>query len=399
MPSLKPDYAEVHSNLGNALQHQGKLAEAQRAFKRAIGLAPSSGRYYRLLLNMRPVVPGDRYLAAMEKLAQNMPSLPLRDQMELHFALGKAYADLEQHEQSFRHLLEGSALKRRELVYDEPATLGFFARIRGVFSVDLMHGKRGHGDTSTVPIFIIGMPRSGTTLIEQILASHPRVYGGGELDEFQKAVASLSAQNHASLPFPEIVSHLSGEKFHQLGTGYLSAMNAAASGAMRITNKMPENFHFVGLIHLSLPNARIIHVSRDPADTCLSCFSILFANGLPYSYDLGELGRYYRAYDTLMEHWRHVLPAGTMLEVRYEDVVADVEGQARRIVAYCGLEWDNACLAFYQTQRPVRTASATQVRQPIYRTSVGRWWPYKDLLQPLIRELVSTDESRDGKIM
>jgi tetratricopeptide (TPR) repeat protein len=384
--ALKPDYAEAHNNLSIALKEQGQFDEAQRAGERALELASRNGRYYRQLFDGRRVVSDDRHLAAAEKLAEDMTSLPMGDQKELHFALGKAYADLGQRERSFRHFLDGNALKRRESVYNEPATLGFLDRIRSVFTAELMHSKRDLGDPSMVPIFIVGMPRSGTTLVEQILASHPKVFGAGELTEFGKAVTSLGMPNGA-LSFPEAVPALSAEQLRQLGASYLDSVRAAASGAVLITDKMPGNFRFVGLIHLALPNARIIHVRRDPIDTCLSCFSQLFTGDQPYCYDLGELGRYYRAYQTLMEHWRRVLPAGVMIEVQYEEVVADVERQARQIVAYCGLEWDNACLAFHKTQRPIRTASVTQVRQPIYRTSVGRWKPYQHLLQPLIKEL------------
>ena len=239
------------------------------------------------------------------------------------------------------------------------------------------------------------MVRSGTTLIEQILASHPRVFGAGELSDLGKLAINVKAPSSASLAFPEVVGALPDEALRQLGTAYLDAVEAAApdgarTGARmggRITDKMPGNFPFVGLIHLVLPNARIIHMRRDPIDTCLSCFSILFTNGHLYSYDLAELGHYYRAYEVLMEHWRQVLPAGVMLEVRYENVVADVEREARRVVAHCGLEWDDACLTFYETQRTVRTASALQVRRPIYGTSVGRWRPSAHQLRPLIEAL------------
>jgi tetratricopeptide (TPR) repeat protein len=391
---LKPDFSEALNNLGNALNQQGQFDEAHRACERALELAPRSGRSYHQLFDSRRVVAGERHLVVAEKLAEDMASLPIEDQRELHFALGKAYGDLEQHERSFRHLLKGNALKRQEVVYNESEVLGLLDRIRTVFTAKLMHNKRGLGNPSTVPIFIVGMPRSGTTLVEQILASHPKIFGAGEIAEFSKAVTSLSLPNGA-LFFPEAVPALSAGQLHQLGTSYLDAVRAAAPGAERITDKMPANFRFVGLIHLALPNARIIHMHRDPVDTCLSCFSLLFSGNLPYSYDLGELGRYYRAYETQMEHWRRVLPAGVMLEVEYEEVVADVERQARQIVAHCGLEWDDACLAFYKTQRTIRTASVTQVRQPIYRTSVGRWKPYRHLLQSLIQELgVELDEAR-----
>ena len=328
--ALKPDFAEAYHNLGIAFEELGQFNEAKCACERALELAPRNGRYYRQLFDGRRVVAGDRGLAAAEKLAEDMASLPVEDQRELHFALGKPYADLEQRERSFRHFLEGNALKRGGFVYDEPEVLGLLNRIRTVFTAELMHNKRVLGSPSIVPIFIVGMPRSGTTLVDQILASHPKVFGAGELQEFSKAVTSLGMPNGA-LSFPEAVPALSAQQLRQLGTSYLDAAGATAPGAERITDKMPANFSFVGLIHLALPNARIIHLRRDPVDTCLSCFSMLFAGDVPYCYDLGELDRHYRAYQALMEHWRQVLPAGVMLEVEYEEVVADIEGQARQM--------------------------------------------------------------------
>lgn len=392
--SLRPDFAEAQHNLGNALLEMGKLEEARHAYEKAIDLEPRGGRHYRALFNMRRAVAGDRHLAAMEMLERGMSSLPVTEQIELHFALGKAYGDLDERERSFRHLVEGNALKRREFSYDEARALESLDRIRGIFTADLMHRGRGQGNASTVPIFIVGMPRSGTTLIEQILASHPRVFGAGERQDFAKLAISVKGADGQSLDFPDSVPAWPAEMPRRLGTSYLDAVGAAAPWAGRITDKMPGNFPFAGLIHLALPNARIIHMRRDPIDTCLSCFSILFAHGQPYSYDLAELGRFYRAYEALMEHWRQVLPAGVMLDVRYEDVVADLEQQARLVVEHCGLEWNDACLAFHETQRSVQTASATQVRQPIYRSSVGRWRRYGDLLRPLLEEL-DRGRSRD----
>ena len=231
------------------------------------------------------------------------------------------------------------------------------------------------------------MPRSGTTLIEQILASHPQVFGGGELWHFRKAVEGIRTALGGSPTFPELVSGMTGDDFRSLGVRYLAEIKPLARSAAHITDKMPANFMFAGLIHLALPNAPIIHTIRDPVDTCLSCFSKLFAGEQNHTYDLAELGRYYRHYQALMEHWHHVLPPGRILEVRYEDVVADLEGQARRIIAHCGLDWDPRCLAFHRTDRPVRTASATQVRQPIYNSAVGRWRVHEPFLGPLLAEL------------
>jgi hypothetical protein len=243
------------------------------------------------------------------------------------------------------------------------------------------------GDHSAVPIFVFGMPRSGTTLVEQIIASHPRAFGADERMDFNRAVGRLVAANGMPM-FPDMIGSVTAPQLRALGAAYLAGLQAAAPDAERITDKWPANFIFAGLIHLALPNARLIHVSRDPLDTCLSCFARLFAGPhLSYTYDLGELGRYYRGYEKLMVHWRRVLPQGVMLDVRYEELIADFEPQARRIMAHCGLEWDERCLAFHATQRAVRSASASQVRQPLYTRAVGRWRPYAAMLGPLVEAL------------
>jgi Sulfotransferase family len=266
--------------------------------------------------------------------------------------------------------------------------MDYMQRIRTVFDAALLSAKAGSGEPAPTPVFIVGMPRSGTTLIEQIIASHPKAVGVGELSDLDDIVHALSGLNGGTLDFPEVVATMSGEQLRQVGARYVAAIRALAPTTERVTDKMTWNFHFPGLIHLALPNARIIHARRDPVDTCFSCFSLLFHhNGNHYTYNLGELGRFYRAYDSLMAHWRAVLPPGLMLEVRYEEVVDDLEKQARAIIAHCGLEWDDACLAFHKTRRPVRTASMAQVRKPIYHSSVGRWRPYRDQLRPLFEEL------------
>jgi hypothetical protein len=324
----------------------------------------------------------------MAKLADTMSSLTVHEQIELGFALGKAYADIGAHERAFRRLIDANALKRKQTFYDEGASLAGFERMKAAFTDALMRANEGLGDPSCAPVFILGMPRSGTTLVEQILASHPGLFGAGEIDDFGKAtVASLRRAQRSAQDFPEAISTMSGEQLRRLGEDYLGRIRAKAPAAERIANKTPENFRLVGLIHLALPNARIIHMRRDPVDRCVSCFSKLFAENLPYAYDLGELGRYYRAYEDLMAHWRAVLPEGVVLDVRYEEVVADLEGQTRRILDHCRLEWDARCLDFHRAARPVRTASVAQVRQPIYASSVGRWRAYEPFLAPLISAL------------
>jgi hypothetical protein len=245
------------------------------------------------------------------------------------------------------------------------------------------------------------MPRSGSTLVEQILASHPQVFGAGETDAFHTglSIVGLRTTERSS---PDSVPEWTAEDLRRAADQYLRLLGRDLplfedrTNVKRITDKMLSNFQYVGLIHLQLPQARIIHTRRDPVDTCLSCFSIQFA-ALRYTCDLGELGRYYAAYTSLMDHWRAVLPAGRMLEVQYERVVDDFEVMARTIISHCGLEWDDACLRFYETQRPVRTSSVTQVRRPIYRNSVGRWRPDADALRPLLDGL-SRDNDRIGPV-
>ncbi len=378
---LGPQNAARHANLGMALQEIGRLDEACGAYETAIALSPRTGRYYRNLADCKRFAAGDPALAAMDALAADRASLPEADRRQLLFALAKAAADLSEYERSFGYLVEGNALQRQRLGYDEAKVLGEFTRVQAAFSAGLMSSRAGVGYRSPVPVFIVGMPRSGTTLIEQILSSHERVFGAGELTDIGDAAAQLSET------FPDIAATLPDAALYQFGRHYAETATARARDALRVTDKMPLNFMHLGLIHLALPNARIIHAMRDPVDTCLSCFATLFTGEHRVAYELGELGRYYRAYERLMEHWRHVLPDGAMLEVRYEDVVADVEEQARRIVAHCGLGWDAACLEFHGTPRPVRTASAAQVRRPIYGGSVGRWRAYGHLLQPLLASL------------
>ncbi len=384
----KPDMIDAHNNLGNALKELGRVEEAMVSYYTAQRIDPKATAVYINLVDAKPFKSADDPdLLAMEELAKELPSMSQDDQMQLHFALSKAYGDLKRHGESFGHMLKGCALKRQKIDYPERETLWLFDRIREVVSSGLMRAKAGAGDPSDVPIFILGMPRSGSTLVEQLLASHPKVFGAGELKDFDQVVKGVHGPDGTMIAYPEFLPSFSADHLRAMGAQYVRRLREYAPQALRITNKMPSSFFYVGLIHLTLPHARIIHTMRNPVDTCLSCFSKLFSGEQNFSYDLGELGRYYRKYTELMEHWRRVLPPGVMLDVQYEQVVEDFEVEARRIVAHCGLEWDPACLAFHENKRPVKTASALQVRKPIYQTSIGRWLPYKDQLEPLLREL------------
>ena len=379
---LKPDYAVAHDNRALTLAELGRFEEAQAAIARAIDLAPRRARsYYDLALLADAWTPDDPRLQTIAALAEDGAALPETDRLLLHFALNKAYARLGDHDRAFRHLLEGNRLKRLQLDYDEAAALGALERIRASFPAERIRAKAAPGDPSPLPVFILGMPRSGSSLVEQILASHPAMFGAGEIEAFKDAVASVGGADEAA------AASIPDAAWRRIGSAYVERLQAAAPAASRITDKLPGNFQRIGLIHLALPHARIIHTRRDPVDTCLSCFTQLFAGHHPYAYDLAELGRYYRAYEALMAHWRAVLPPGIMIDIDYEALVADLDTEARRLIAHCGLDWDARCLDFHRTERPVRTASMLQVRRPLYGNAVGSWRVYERFLGPLLDAL------------
>lgn len=387
--ALEPGNPLAQAQLGSALLVMGKLDQARQAFENAIRLDPENPSYYAKLVGCYTVQPADPSLAAMQRLEQRLDTLAGDGPIELHFALAKSYTDTGAHERAFRHLLRGNALKRKAIQYDEKASLAWLDHIGDIFSPELMRQKSGQGFASQTPIFVLGMMRSGSTLVEQILASHPKIAAAGERPFFHDAYAHLARTLRPPVGYPDFVPALDAGQLQEIGQRYVKQLTAAVANdkAVRITDKMLSNFPAAGLIHLALPGARIIHTRREPVDTCLSAFSKHFTDEQPFAYDLGELGRYYHAYEKLMAHWRQVLSPGIMLEVHYEELVGDFETQARRIIAHCGLEWDDACLSFHKTSRPVRTASAFQVRQPIYNSSVGRWRPDAQALQPLMAGL------------
>ena len=383
---LDPNYVEAHENLFVVLTELGRTDEATLSIEEAIRLAPGRVRPYYNLTETRKISPGDPRIANMEAIAAQMDQLGLAAKIEISFALGKTYADIKDYDRSFERLSQGCRLKRSITDYNEAGTLDMMSRAAKSFSAKLLKQKAGSGPASEVPVFILGMPRSGTTLVEQILASHPQVFAAGEIEAFLSGMISAAAAS-GSDDSPEAFAAMSPEQLAALGEDYLSRVTPMAPKAARIIDKSLQSFRFAGLIHMALPKARFIHLRRNPIDNCLSCFTKLFVSELPYTYDLGELGRYHGGYKKLMAHWRKVLPKQALLEVQYEDVVADLETQARAIVAHVGLEWDPACLAFHQTDRPVRTASLMQVRQPIYTTAVNRWRTYEKHLGPLIEAL------------
>jgi len=386
--ALRPEDLTASQMLGFVCAELGEIVRAEAVYRAALELAPNDAVIRYELSRLKTFeTRDDPDLQMLEELASSVsdPATPGRD--ALLFALAKAYDDLGDYDRAFEAFQAANALHRVGLDYD-PATAERAAdALIGAFDEALVERSSGLGCPSERPVFIVGMPRSGTTLVEQILASHPDVHGAGELHELEVVAGAVPVMNAGRLPLPEGMAGLGARDLAQLGELYDGRLGRLVPEALRITDKMPSNFYYIGFIHAILPNARIIHCVRDPLDTCLSCYMTLFSPGSSWSYDLREVGRYYRSYDRVMAHWRLVLPEARMFEVRYEDVVSDLEGQARRLLDHCGLEWDDACLAFHLTKRPVRTASVAQVRRPLYAGSVGRWRRYERHLGVLISEV------------
>ena len=396
---LDPHSGRAHAALLDVLRALGRYDEARRIVAKAIELAPNRPLFYYQWGLIARWAADDPRLAALEALAEKSKSDPGADRIGIYYALSKAYSDCGDIARAFRCQIAGGALQQPFLKYDETSNLRHLDEICRRFDAKWLERHAGAGNPSPLPVFILGMPRSGTTLVEQILASHPQVHGLGERPFFNDALTELCNKPLVPLSLAHIAEHWSDREWLELGSLYLEAVQRRLPlGTKRIADKVPDNFQLVGLIHAALPNARIIHTRRDPIDTCLSIFSILFTGGSqPYSYDLGQLGRYYRAYQKMMAHWHSVLPPGVMIDVQYEDVVGDLEGEARRIIAHCGLEWDDACLEFYKTERPITSASHAQVRQPIYRSAVGRPRPPRELMLPLLEALGIADVPDGGE--
>jgi tetratricopeptide (TPR) repeat protein len=359
---------------------QGETAKAEAAFQQATDLFPSSATAWFNGADLRKFVPGDPAIAAMNALLNNAENTAANDKVLLHFALGKAYLDIGDSKLAIKHLDTGNKMKRASVTYDPVSTAAWMQQVANVFSPALLTNMGGQGARSSQPVFVLGMPRSGTTLVEQVLASHPAVQGAGELSFMQNIVNTLGN-------FPSTVADLTPQALAELGANYLRDIAPLSGGKEFVVDKMPINFVYAGLIRLILPDAHIIHCRRDPVDTCLSCYSKLFTAEQAFSYDQAELGGFHLMYQELTAHWGRTLPASHFIDVDYEAVVEDLEGQARRMLDFLGLPWDPACLNFHQTQRTVRTASVNQVRQPVYKSSAGRWKKHKAQLGPLLNAL------------
>jgi tetratricopeptide (TPR) repeat protein len=374
-----PAQMDATANRGALFMEFGRKAEAAEAMEEAARAFPHAPGILFSQTELKRFEPGDPLIGQMQALLSR-EGISLADRATLHFGLGKAFLDVEDSERAFRHYDEGNRLKRSTYAYDPGANERRMVSMAEIFSPTLLNAKANMGARSNLPVFVVGMPRSGTTLVEQILASHPMVHGSGELKRLHTLVDGIDG-------FPNAAGDLPAKQLMALGEAYLAFVKPMASGRRHVVDKMPSNFLLAGMIRLILPDAHIIHCRRNAVDTCLSCYTKLFAGEQAFAYDQTELGRFHRAYQALMAHWRSILPASHFLEVDYEAVVDDVEREARRMLDFLALPWDEEVLRFHETKRPVRTASVNQVREPIYRTSAGRWPKHAAYLQPLLKAL------------
>ncbi len=382
---LDPGYADAHSNLGTMLMNLGRMAEAEASLNRGIELAPGQAKPLTAALMYLPYRQDDPRYYRLDEVYAKRESLPVEDRVRLNFAMGKAMESIGQYDKSFSAYEEGNRLHFQGHPFNEEENDSFLEKSCSLFTADLFIKCAALADSlpavpdERIPVFIVGMPRSGTTLIEQILSSHADIFGAEEL----ATLGELASQaKFLSLDIADCGP--TQIALRELGQEYLDQVWKLAPSARYITDKMPSNYQYLGWLHLMLPNAKIIHAMRDPMDTCLSCHALRFSHGHEYSYDLGTLGRHYLRYRKFMQHWHSVLPPGRILDQRYEDMVADPEHEARRLLDYLGLPWDPACLNFHESKRAVRTSSVTQVRKPIYSTSVARWKHFEKHLGPLL---------------
>jgi tetratricopeptide (TPR) repeat protein len=365
--AINPDYAEALHVLGELRADRGEFAEAEQLFRRAIASKPEYPAVYSSIATHRKMSADDKgWLQGAQALLAKR--LPLEQEIGLHFALGKYFDDVGQYDQAFPHFAKANELtKRYGAVYDPAMLTARVNEIIGRFDVALLRSVQEGASDSDLPVLIVGMPRSGTSLMEQILASHSSVYGAGELTFWNSAYNAYRDKGLIAA----------------MARDYLERLSAGAGAALRVVDKMPANFMHAGLVHMTFPRARIIHVRRDPLDTCLSIYFQNFYNMGPHANDLASLAHYYREYRRVTDHWRAVLPPTAWLEVSYEALVEDQEGWTRRMLDFLALPWDPKCLDFYKTERVVLTASRWQVRQKIHAGSTGRWRHYEKFLGPL----------------
>jgi tetratricopeptide (TPR) repeat protein len=384
--ALQPGLPCIHISYAHALKSLGRREDALREYRAAIAQKPDFGEVYWSMANLKVFRFEPAEVAAMEEQVKRDDLSPSAE-VHFRFALAKACEDAGDYDRAWEFYHSGNERQRPLVSYDPAGFEDRHRQIAAVFSREFLDQHEGEGFKSDAPIFIVGLPRSGSTLIEQILASHSQVEGTLELSTLGEIAVSAGRYRRGRLEYPEALRELAGRDFRAFGQQYIEETKTyRTTGKPRFTDKLPNNFSHVGFAHLILPGAKIINARRHPLDSILGSYKQLFGKGQNFTYDMGELVFYYRQYHEIMRHWHRVLP-GKVLDVHYEETVGDLEAQVRRILAHCGLPYEEACLRFYETNRAVRTASSEQVRQPLYTRALGTWRRYEKHLRPWQEEL------------
>jgi len=381
-----PDRDKAYGLLGSLYHEAGEFDKAVNLIRSTVRLTAENAELISQLAQSKKFTDADAGLLNELERIVRLPDTGAEERIVLHFALGKACDDMRRYDDAFGHFQQANELDRNKGVFDRDAHRAYIDRLIDTFDEAFFSTRRGIGSDSNRPIFVVGMPRSGTTMTEQILASHPQVFGAGELTTMSALVRRIPEEFCPGSDYPEAAGALDRESIAVLAEAYLHEIASLNDSAVRVVDKMPHNFLLLGVIAVLFPNAHIIHCMRNPADTCLSCYTKRFNSRHPYNYDLADLGFYYREYRRLMAHWRRVLPI-SLFDLRYEETVSEPEPVIRALIENCELPWDDACLAFHKTRRGVKTPSAWQVRQPLYQSSRERWRNYAAHLEPLLQAL------------
>jgi len=396
---ISPGHAGALSGRGHVLKTIGRQQESIAAYRECIREFPAFGEAYWSLANLKTFEFNAGEVAAMLRLVEEK-ELADEPKVNMLLSLGKHYENEKDYDRAFAFYRRGNDLRRRHEVYDPVQTQVIHDRIIEVFSRDFIESRQGRGNPDPAPILVVGLPRSGSTLIEQILASHSQVEGTMELPDLARCIKEVNRAKRDRKEYPEALAELGAEDFARLGKKYLESTMRYRTGRAYFIDKMPNNFPSIGFLHLILPNAKVINARRHPLDSCMGCYKQLFYKGQSFTYDQFELAQYYLQYQRIMDHWHAVLP-GKVLDVRYEDMVNDQEAQTRRLLEYCGLPWEDRCLRFWETERAINTASSEQVRQPIYKGAVNFWKNYEAhlgetiaILEPLLKDLPPEDRPK-----
>ncbi|MEO9468750.1 sulfotransferase [Parasphingorhabdus sp.] len=388
--SFEPDQANFHYNFAASAQFLGDFETAKHEYQRAVGLDGNHFRAWTSLTSMEKQTEQANQLPMLRQLF-NQAEDDAEGRLQLGHAIAKTLEDMGQYEASFEWLLKAKEAKRSELRYDREAGRAMFESAKQTF---VSNPKNAAEDPEDTPIFVVGLPRTGTTLVDRILSSHTEVVSAGELNVFAELVKEAAGTSTNMVMDDETFQRASVMDVSGIGASYISRNLERVQRSKHMVDKMPLNFFYAGLIHRALPNARIISLRRGAMDSCLSNFRQLFSTRYSYynyTFDLEDTAEFYRLYDDLMAHWRNVLPSDRFLEIHYEDIVFDQEAQTRKLLDFCGLEWDEACMRFHENTAPVSTASSVQVRQPLYSGSIGRWKKYGDKLDNLKTALGDLD--------